>query len=210
METYRIIVKKNIVPDELLELFYKQYGDKCPLCGQKECLQYIGTYIRQVIYIDKEITKYYDNYEIVRFLCNKKKCTVSLLPAGLIPYRKYSISFINIILMWYLLDKKSLPQINNIISNQYSPDYLFLTYHTIQVFMKYLLIAINTHSVVKNTNTFKEDTIKNQIIAFIQNMDVYENNKIRGPDGFAFDFYFQEGHYRKQAQFLFGIPWQYR
>jgi len=210
IEKYRELVKRNNVSPELLEIFYKQYGDRCPLCGKRDCLKFIGTYKRRVHHIKDEVDHYYPEYKIARFLCSEKHLTMSLLPAGIIPYRLYTISFITTVLLWYLLDKKHLPKIDTMITGKSTPDGFMLIPRTIKMFIKYLAIAINIYSVIAKDNRFKNVPLKDGVVLFIQYMNSYKNNKIRGPTGFSFDFYFKRGNYKKQARFLFGTPSQYR
>lgn len=70
--------------------FFSYLGPVCPICDSLHCYRQITHYWRYAIDLFPEFKK--KQVPIVRFLCQKRGETLSLLPIQLIPYFQYTVS----------------------------------------------------------------------------------------------------------------------
>jgi len=69
--------------------FCSSIGERCPICGGKDCYRAMAPYWRYAIELFPEFKK--KRIPIARFLCRHRQKTFSLLPIQLIPYFQYTV-----------------------------------------------------------------------------------------------------------------------
>ena len=209
--------------DFILDLFDPYYI--CPICGGRDCAQFLGYYPRPVY--DEKGT-FYKSFLIVRFECHRKGSNVlvqhrtfSLLPYQLIPYCKYSIPFVIKVLNMIHIEDKSTMQVQELLSKyDNSEEYVDLAQSSIFKFKNIIISSMNKLlSIIDSYQEFKEknllyDSDKKRIAAFLifaRSFVCFKTNpQIRGPCALGYDFFLIGGGYIKNNHFLFGTPSQFR
>lgn len=192
------------------------FMDHCPICGGRNCPQFIGYYYRQVI---DEDGRYYKDFPIARYRCRSKGKTFSLLPYQLVPYIKHSIPFV--INTLKLRHKKGLSiyRVQDWIASLGREDILAINPNQLFRFKKIVIEAVNKIKAggyypefdkkVMDKTTDKE--IVCSFIEFAQDFECLKSeSSIKGPCGFNYDFYINGGGYFHNAHFLFGTASQFR
>ena len=183
-----------------------EINNRCPICGSSDCARFHKYYKRKVIDIDGS---HYADFPIARFLCRNRRLTFSLLPDQLVPYRKYSLELIILILqLCYEEDRnKALDQIGKV--GIYS-----VTYYYILIFIKILKEGLEKAIVTGyyselNKIVGYQDSEEGRLISFIRFLRAFEFSErrciIKGPCALSYDFYL-----RSDGRFLFGTPSQFR
>ena len=207
---------------EELEISF-HFKERCPLCGGKDCAEFLGYYSREVI---DERGTYYKAFPIFRFECKRKggtptvdHRTFSLFPYQLVPYTKYSIPFIIHTLNKMNREGKSIKEILNYWagSNEYGA-YLDMNQMTIKGFKRLLLQTIDKILISgyyeEVTYTFQGSSDHERIKRFIEFSEGFCCYKIapciRGPCGLNYDYYLRGNGYIGNSHFLFGTPSQFR
>jgi hypothetical protein len=221
-EYYEKVKGKNIDIFLILELYLDVYNH-CPICGGVDCAQFIGYYPRKVV--DKN-GKSYDDFPIARFLCHRKGTnieidhkTFSLLPYQLIPYRKYSIPFIEESLSSRYIEGRSICNVLDDIAQLGKEDILSTSSSQLLGFDKLVAEAIDKilasgyypefEQIIFNQSSVEATT--RHFIEFAQAFEcVKVDSGIKGACGLGYDFYLSGGGYYKNAQYLFGKPSQFR
>lgn len=195
--------------------FEASINNRCPICGESDCAQFFTYYHRHVV---EENGKKYTDFPIARFLCKKKKKTFSLLPYQLVPYYKYSIRFIFLALQLQYIEEEKDTEILNKLSSLDEKDFLDIDESQLKDFS---LFGEQSLSKLLATNYFpafreiiSKSDVKKRLARFIEFAKEFESTKseimIRCPCALGFDFYLSGGGYLENAQFLFGIPSQFR
>ena len=217
----RAIEEKGDILD-ILDLPF-DLSDRCPLCGGKDCAEFIGYYYRGVV--DEKGT-YSKSFPIVRFKCNRKggppvvdHKTFSLLPYQLVPYRKYSIDFIFKTLVMRYKEQRTIEYVFNHLADVHRGDqYIDLSTKTFYAFKELVMDSIN-RLLVSGYYKEAEEGLQNpchdeQIRSFIEFSTGFYSNKtnpsIRGPCALSYDYYRTGGYYVNNSHFLFGTPSQFR
>lgn len=200
-----------------------QYKERCPLCGGKDCAEYLGCYYRGVT---DERGTYYKAFPVFRFKCNGKggesvvnHRTFSLLPYQLVPYTKYSIPFIINTLKKMTIEDKSIQEILNYWAggNEYGT-YFDMDQMRIRGFKRLLIQTIDK---ILISGYYEEVTAKFQsacenerikvFIEFSEEFCCYKTEPcVRGPCGVGYDYYLRGNSYTGNSHFLFGTPSQFR
>ncbi len=173
-------------------------------------------YYREVV---DEYGTYFKAFPIMRYICRKKRLTVSLLPYQLKPYTKYSIPFMFKILTIMYTENKSQKEILDYVANMGKEDILSMNVIYLKIFKECAEQAVSKvvisgyYPEIKSTInrlSNRESIIK----AFVEFAIKFEStilcNPIRGPSALSFDYYTRGGGYIKDADFLFGTPSQKR
>ncbi len=204
-----------------LDLPY-DFGAQCPLCGGKECAQFIGYYYRSVI---NEKGTYYKAFPIARYLCNRKGSalsikhrTFSLLPYQLVPYTKYSIPFIISCLKKVFGEDNSVKELLDYLAGLETAEYIDISTSTFQGFKAFILACINKMSVVgfyKEAESALQSPFGRQrikvFLVFAENFACHKTGQpIRGPCALGYDYYLLNGGHFRNGYFLFGTPSQFR
>lgn len=188
----------------------------CPICGGRDCPQFIGYYYRHVI---DEKGNYYKDFPIGRYKCRNRKKTFSLLPYQLIPYKKHCIRLITETFKLRYKDRLSIYKVQDYIARLGQTDILNIAANQIYKFKKIVIEAINKISALGYYAEFDEKvkdktTDKEIVVAFIEFAQGFEcfkvESSIKGDCGLNYDFYINGGGYYKNAQFLFGTASQFR
>lgn len=205
----------------LLGLPY-DFTHRCPLCGARDCAQFIGYYYRGVI--DEKGT-YYKGYPIARYLCNRKGTaltarhrTFSLLPYQLVPYSKYSIPFILNALRKVYGEDSSVKELLDYLAGFGTQEYIDLSASTFYAFRAFILTAIDKmlamgfyQEVTAQLQTPSEGQRLRIFLFFAEDFRCSKTDpEIRGPCALGYDYYMQDGGYMRNAHFLFGTPSQFR
>jgi hypothetical protein len=198
------------------------FTHRCPLCGGRDCAQFIGYYYRGVI--DEKGT-YYKAFPIARYLCNGKGTqqpvrhrTFSLLPYQLVPYSKYSIPFILNALKKVYGEDSSVKEFLDYLAGFGTQEYIDLSASAFYAFRAFILTAIDKMLAM---GFYKEITAQLQTSCEGQRIRVFlffaegficskTDPEIRGPCALGYDYYMQDGGYMRNAHFLFGTPSQFR
>jgi hypothetical protein len=221
-EYYQKVKGKNCDPIEILDLEL-DVKKCCPLCGGADCAVFIGYYPRGVI---DENGTYFKEFPVARFLCRGKgkrtpgmDRTFSLLPYQLVPYTKYSISFIIKSMKARYEDGLSISQLQDYLADFGKDEILSISADQILGFEQIILEAVGKITATGHYQEFEEKVCSRsadqEILAvFIEFSCYFECCKtepsIRGPCGLGYDFYLNEGGFLQQAHFLFGTPSQFR
>ncbi|MBD3793764.1 MAG: hypothetical protein IE889_06330 [Campylobacterales bacterium] len=211
--------------NDIIEILNLPYDFKysCPLCGARDCAQFIGYYYREVI--DEKGT-YYKAMPIARYLCRRKgkalgvkHRTFSLLPYQLLPYSKYSIPFIiNALRKVYGGENNSVKELLDYLAGFGEQKYIDLSNSVFYAFRELILTAIDKMLAM---GFYKDLTMQMQtpslrqrlriFLSFAEDFSCYKTDpEIRGPCALGYDYYVRNGGYRKNAHFLFGTPSQFR
>lgn len=215
-----------------LTIYYHQVKDNrfdlpdfshyCPICGAKDCAKFFTFYTREAV--DEKGT-YFKALPIARFKCCGKgrkmvfHNTFSLLPYQLIPYSKYSISFVMKIIEMLSVGHLAIDKILDNVANFNDREILQLCARKIRDFKKLILLAqekiltkkaygseieitLNTRNITQRLKLFVEFAYE-----FVCNK---ADHSIRGPCALAYDYYLLNGSFQNNAQFLFGTPSQFR
>lgn len=192
------------------------FMDHCPLCGGRNCPQFIGYYYRQVI---DEDGRYYKDFPIARYKCRSKGKTFSLLPHQLIPYTRHSIPFIIKTLKLRHKEGLSIYKLQDYIAGLGWEDILTITANQLFRFKKIVIEAVNKIKASKYYPEFDKKvmdkiTDKQIVCSFIEFAQDFEclksESSIKGPCGLNYDFYINGGGYFHNAHFLFGTASQFR
>ena len=116
------------------------------------------------------------------------------------------------------MDEASLGDVLDYVAGLGREDILSISAMKVLVFKKTGLEAIErvqASGYYKDiTDTVNDPSIKQRLKAFVgyaKEFCCYKTNRpIRGPCGLSYGFYLQGGSYFRNAQFLFGIPSQFR
>lgn len=192
------------------------FMDHCPICGRRNCPQFICYYYRQVI---DEDGRYYKDFPIARYKCRSKGKTFSLLPYQLVPYIKYSIPFIINTLKLRHEKGLSIYRLQDYIAGLGRDDILTINPNQLFRFKKIVIEAVNKIKASKYYPEFHKKvmdkiTEKQIVSSFIEFGQYFECLKtepsIEGPCGLNYDFYINGGGYFHNAHFLFGTASQFR
>lgn len=197
------------------EYEFPDFSDYCPICSRENCARFLGFYYRPVV--TKEGI-YYKDFPIIRYKCenkgNKKTkdVTFSLLPHELIPYVKYSIGFIFRILNDIYVHKMSEKASLDIITLLCSEEVLCIIPITVSNLKCCIVKGIDRLGISKLYNELKDiintpDRL-NRLRLFV--LYLYSINHIRSPCDYSYDFYVNNGGYKTNSPFLWGIPSQFR
>jgi hypothetical protein len=187
-----------------------------------------------------EAGRYYPDFPVPRFECHEKggrriipHKTFSLLHYHLVPYCKYSIPFIIIVLMARHIKGLSLKLLQDYIAEFSGTDIVGTGTETADDY-GYIELSISRfysfHNLIRATVTklliskcYQELAIRVQkcrgsesatIKAFLEFSKEFECCKvsvpIRGPCALSYDFYLEGGSYLRNSYFLFGTPSQFR
>jgi hypothetical protein len=205
----------------LLELSLAIYAH-CPICGGKNCPEFLGYYTREAV---DEKGRFFKDLPIARFKCNRKgnnikvdHKTFSLLPYQLIPYRKYCIEFT---IEGCKARNKEGSCVNDALDDlaERAEDDLSINGSQIQ---RMDTIAEEAIEKILTSGYYPEfeDTIyqhssgEERIKKFTEFAEGFEClNQIcdtQGTAALGYDFYIRGGGYYKNAHFLFGTPSQFR
>lgn len=206
----------------LLGLSY-DFTHRCPLCGARDCAQFIGYYYRTVI--DEKGT-YYKAFPVARYLCNRKgkavtvkHRTFSLLPYQLVPYSKYSIPFIVNALRKVYGEDNSVNTLLDYLAGFETQEYVELSRSTFYAFRRSILTAIDKMLAMgfyeeEITAQLQTPSERQRIRVFLFFAEGFSCDKtdpeIRGPCALGYDYYMKNGGYMRNAHFLFGTPSQFR
>jgi hypothetical protein len=206
---------------ELLELPY-DFKEGCPLCGAKDCAEFIGYYHRGAI--DEKGT-YYKAFPIARYLCKGKGSvfsvkhrTFSLLPYQLVPYTKYSIPFIIRCLGKVYWEDNSVEGLLDYLAGFGAEGYIELSTSTFQAFKTFILTCIDKMLAMgfhkETESVFQRPSARQRIKVFLSFAEEFVCCKtayeIRGPCALGYDYYLSNGGYFRNGHFLFGVPSQFR
>lgn len=221
-EYYQKIKGKRYDPIEFLDLGL-DFRNRCPICGGLDCALFIGYYTREVI---DENGIHYNDFPIARYLCQGKgerapeaDATFSLLPYQLIPYTKYSISFIIETLKTQHQEGMSISKLQDHLAAFGQDDILSISLDQILGFKQIVLEAVHKITSTRQYGEFEEQvgtktTDQQIIIALIEFSSHFECCKTEpgtsGAAGLNYDFYLNQGGFTQNARFLFGTPYQFR
>lgn len=198
------------------------FTHRCPLCGGKDCAQFIGYYYRGVI--DEKGT-YYKGFPIARYLCNRKGTalsikhrTFSLLPNQLVPYSKYSLPFIVNALRKVYGEDSSVKGLLDYLAGGKAQEYIDLSASAFYAFRAFILTAIDKMlamgfyaEITAPLQTPSEGQRIRVFLLFAEDFSYGKSDpEIRGPCALGYDYYMQGGGYMRNAHFLFGTPSQFR
>jgi len=199
------------------------FSEHCPICGGRDCAQFIGYYERKVI---DENGTYYARFPIARYKCQGKGSqkivkdkTFSLLPYQLVPYTKYSIPFIIKSLKLKCIDGLSTYELQDYLARFGEEEILSISTNQLLGFQETVMEAVHKIMTTNyypelNAEEFQKSSDLERLRAFLEFSQEFECLKvepcIRGPCGLGYDFYLQGGGYFKNAWFLFGTPYQLR
>jgi hypothetical protein len=218
---YSQVNGKSDAVGELLDLPHDLRA-QCPLCGGKDCAQFIGYYYRGVI--DEKGT-YYKAFPIARYLCNRKEPalsiqhrTFSLLPYQLVPYTKYSIPFIIRCLKKVYGEDNSVKELLDYLAGFEIGMYVELSASVFHAFKAFILTCIDKMSAVgfyaEAERVLQTPSGRQRIktfLGFAEDFACYKTNQpIRGPCALGYDFYLSNGGHFRNGHFLFGTPSQFR
>ena len=200
----------------------EDFAEKCPVCGGKDCAQFIGYYFREVI--DEKGTCY-KAFPIARYLCKGKGTaaivkhrTFSLLPYQLVPYIKYSLPFIISALKKVYGEDGSVKELLDYLAGAETGRYIDLSSSTFYGFKAFIVTCINKMLAMgfyqAAGTLFQCPNEKQRIKLFLTFVDDFTCCKtvafIRGPCALGYDYYMEDGSYVKNGHFLFGTPSQFR
>jgi hypothetical protein len=212
---YAKVKGKNYDLVEILDIGL-DFRTRCPICGGEDCARFIEYYTRGVI---DENGTYYKAFPIARYVCEAKGKTFSLLPHQLIPYIKYSITFIIKMLKARHADGLSISKLQDHVANWGENEILLISADQLSDFRDLVNDAISKILATGYYPRLREKVslmgnVGGRVIALIEFSKDFECAKvtpqIRGPCGLNYDFYLNEGGYFYNAPFLFGTPSQYR
>lgn len=199
------------------------FAKRCPLCGGKDCAQFICYYTRKVI---DERGTYYKAFPIARYLCKGrgkaqtiKHRTFSLLPYQLVPYTKYSIPFIIAGLKRVYGEGSSVKGLLDYLASVDAAEYIELNVSVFYAFRRFILTCIDKLLAVgfyreASQRLFNIPSGKQRIKAFLVFAVDFICRRteplIRGPCALGYDYHMEDGGYLKNAHFLFGTPSQFR
>ena len=178
----------------------------CPICGSSDCVRFHNYYRRKVIDIDGS---YYEDFPIARFLCRNRGLTFSLLPYQLVPYRKYSLELILLILQLSYQENRS-----RALDHLGEVGIFSVTYCYIAIFIKIVKeslekAVISGDYAELNKIVGSKDSEKARLESFMAFLSEFEfshgRSIIQGPCALGYDFYL-----RSRGRFLFGTPSQFR
>lgn len=175
---------------------FPDYSFCCPICEGKDCCIFHGYYYRQVI--DEKGT-YFKEFPIARYICTDKgkketgHKTFSLLPYKLIPYSKYSIDYIFMVINFWR-DNSNFETFRNY--EEVSS--------IIQLYRFLEIIKATSEKSLVSEGEAPEDFVE------FCNEYISSNNEIRGPTGLNLDYYIRNGRNTENSQFLFGTAFQFR
>ncbi len=204
-------------------------SEKCHICNGSACARYLGIYIRTVIC---PITGFeVSDFPILRFYCFTKgknaqsgHVTFSLLPLVLVPYRQLTLKFM--ILAVYLRLSRQLSLYSAIdaisfelINLEDIGDYLSISAQlSWEQMVKRGFYLFTTNHVdmpghyslrIEEISTNREDLLR-FLDACIKYQESINNEPIRGPDGFTWDFYCLLNQQMILPPFLFGTASQHK
>ena len=201
--------------------FLQAFKECCPICYAKNCAVRIGFYFRMAV--DIETGLIIEKLMIIRFLCRRKgkpkikDRTFSLLPSSLIPYRRFSIKSLMTILKEKLVIVQRVIEIPGSICNYFASLNLDFSFETCYIY-NYLKVFKNT---ISKLNIFLRKTLKENIhlttsreglvfaYSYITEFICPQTNQ-KGAEALDLYYYQESGGYLKNAQFLFGTPYQHR
>ena len=220
-EPYHIKVSLQEYYENFEEWVTPDFSDECLLCGAADCACYNGHYTRSATCPETGFSV--SDFPVLRFLCqgkgDKKKCdhvTFSLLPIELVPFRQLTLKFM-VLAVWIRLSRrtsftKALDNIEEELNNL-ADIADFINVSTVMSWERLIKSAfelfLSLHFNKPCNLHHKEITADEKgLLLFIETIIAYKskntNNPIRGPDGFAWDFYQQSGGAGQLALFLFG------
>ena len=181
---------------------FPTYSHFCPICHGDSCCIRHGYYFRQVI---DENGTFYKSFPVARYLCQRKwkaklkDRTFSLLPWQLIPYRKFTITFLLAVAEFQTGHsiKERLDTFYPVITIPSQLEDLDEIVHTALEKLK-ISGLINPDTSLKYFTSFSFDYVS----------ETDEN--IRGPTGLSWDYYNKHGGYYRNSQFLYGRASQFR
>lgn len=204
------------------------FSEECLICKRPNCAKYLGIYTRTAIcpILGFEAT----DLPILRFHCQSKKeqsscshITFSLLPLALVPYRQLTLKFMLLALYIRLSRRLSLFAASDVISEELINladigDFLNistqLSWEVMAKFAFNLFIKKNVTMPVNSLCTEVKSTDRECLVVFlsacIKHKSYINNDPIRGPDGFAWDFYFLLSQETSLPPYLFGTASQHR
>jgi hypothetical protein len=200
--------------------FLPSFADCCPICHARDCAVRIGFYFRIAVEIETGLI--IEALPIVRFLCKRKgkpklkDKTFSLLPSVLIAYRRFSIKSLMIILKEKLEIAQRVIEIPGSIFNYFAVEAVF-SFDTCYIY-NYLKIFKNT---IQKLNIFLRKDLKQDVhlttssegllfaYKFISIFIDPQTNET-GAEAIDWYYYTKSGGFLKNAQFLFGTPYQHR
>lgn len=175
---------------------FRDFSDKCPICGSPNCAVRIGYYYRWVFAFKKSKLI---RIPVARYLCRRKNRaksklksshkTFSLLPSQCIPYHLYDVDSLIFMALLYFIQKKSLLDIA--IEFAALSDSALITASMV---LKYLLLFKIAHNKLISIMKYRDDSL-------CKTIDLIKNFT-GGPAAFVINIY------KKYAFFLFGIPSQ--
>jgi hypothetical protein len=218
-----------------LQEYYEKFGtwiipdfsEKCLICGGADCARYHGNYKRTIIC---PLTGFAaPDFPILRFLCHGKgenptcdHITFSLLPLELVPFRELTLNFM-LLAVWVRLSRYiSLTTALDFIEkelNNLGDIADFINVSTLMsweslVRAAFSLFLSTDMKILCKTQNVKITADVPGMMLFLAALKDYKsrdsNNPIRGPDGFAWDFYKQSGGADQLALFLFGRASQHK
>lgn len=207
-EYYKKVNGKDDNIFHLIELadMEEEINTKCPICGGSDCARFHKYYTRKVIDI---AGVRYEDFPVARFLCRNQKLTFSLLPYQLIPYRKYSLDLIILILSLSYQNSISL-----VLDHLGEMGLFSITNCYLTEFSKLLKGALEKALISGYYNELNE-TIdhkkadKDRLVSFIGFSNGFEFVQgyavMKGACALSYDFYL-----RSAGHFLFGRPSQLR
>jgi len=206
------------------------FSHECPICGGQDCAVYWGFYTRHAIEPMGGFSV--EDFPVMRFRCYRKggmprvpDVTFSLLPLDLIPFRRLSLTFmVAAVLLWLqrrlsrekaeepiqkeLVDMKDAEEVSFTSAWAQWTWYCVLFQGLLRITKAKapVLAGLPSEVVAGNQRLLLEN--------FLQGAAAYESSRleqrIRGPDALAGDFYLPHGGEQVRAGFLFGVPSQHR
>lgn len=192
---------------------FPDFTDKCPICHGKDCAVKHGFYLRLIIDLEN---KFFFFILIARYKCRRKQKprnnlvdkTFSLLPHLLIPYISLTIDSFMLIIANHVIKKLSAFELQEILDN-YHIDEERLYNIDIRHFKLYSNIFIET--LFKLNQFIEKHKIRAGPFSGSKNMNnayIFLKNYKSGFPDFSVYYYQKEGGALKNAQFLYGRPYQ--
>ena len=201
------------------------FSDKCLICKGTGCARYHGYYTRRATCPESGFSV--SDLPIIRIKCYGKgddricdHITFSLLPLELVPFRQLSLKFM-VMAIWIKVNRKlSLTSALDAIEqelNHLGDVADFINISTMASWQQMILTAFTLFlsGDIKMVSGEQVTSLQDGDIGLFLNILIHHKTRnvqypIRGPDGFAWDFYQQSGGSDQCAPFLFGLASQHR
>lgn len=183
---------------------FPSYKDCCAICKRSECACGNGFYDRPVVEKEEVIP----DLCIKRFLCTTTGTTFSLLPNQLVPYSKYRISLMTYILeLWNKCKKNIDAVLEEIVAvTSTTGDICTQIYDELNIYRIIYFRQIFESAIIKY-RIWKKLNYEYRLETFIR----YCSNKYYCTSEILNNkYYYANGGYQTNSQFLFGKASQFR